>query len=160
MTAAAPRQTMLAFLEKDRNVLARMDTAMQLLSLHEDRVLSHIDTADLIAFDLRGKNADRVCPGIWWHRLKEFGICREIGQMPASWPDVPLDDVIKDLFPFRGQQLHLSLVINALGIRADHCHHLLDDGLLKRVPGTGDSVNRPPLITRASVAEFLERRRM
>ena len=136
--------------------MARVETAMWLLSLREDAVMDLIANGHLIAFDLRGPEARRALPAIWSRSLR----CHAASSSSTSLARPKMSEILPDILPPGTRDLRFSEVMVALGIKPFHMHNLMEAGLLQPVPGTGNNINRSPVITRASVVEFLTRRRM
>jgi hypothetical protein len=143
----------------EKHSLARLETAMWWLEIGEVEVLDSIADRALVAFNLAGPGAERRLPGIWSHSLLEFQP-REQSGLRFSGKAHSTGDVLTDILPPGLRDLRFEEVLRALGIKRRLLHVLLEAALLAAVPGTGDKVSRAPVITRASVVEFLTARRM
>jgi len=145
----------------DKHSLARLETAMWWLEIDEGEVFGLIADRALVAFNLAGPGAERHLPGIWSRSLHEYmqkkslvpGVRRKRREPPTA-------TVVADILPPGQRDVRLREVRRALGIKRKLLHELLEAALLAAVPGTGDKVNKAPLIRRASVVEFLYARRM
>jgi hypothetical protein len=162
-----------------KHSLARLETAMWWLEVDEVEVFDLIADHALVAFNLAGPGVERRLPGIWSHSLLECP--QRVCGKPATWSGFPThspgqtgcsagegwggsDDltekVLADILPPGQRNLRFGEVLFALGIKRRLLHVLLEAALVVGVPGTGDKVSKAPLITRASVGEFLTARRM
>jgi hypothetical protein len=170
-----------------KHSLARLEIATWWLDLNEVAILDLIADRALVAFNLAGPHTLRRLPGIWCQSLNEFQqvraalnnkapsaldpaattglrkrLCRTVSASSASLRKIRHStvDVLADILPPGRRDLHFREVLRALGIKRHLLHDLLQAALLATVPGTGDKVSRAPLITRASVVDFLTARRM
>jgi hypothetical protein len=114
-----------------------------------------------VAFNLAGPRAQRRLAGIWSPSLREYERQQSVGlEVRTRGPECATADVVTDILPSGGRDLRFGEVLRALAIKRRLLHDLLQGALLDAVPGTGDKVSQAPLITRASVVEFLTARRM
>jgi hypothetical protein len=161
MTAALPANVQRQFERAawEKHSLARLETAMWWLEMDEVEVFDLIDEGALVAFNLAGPGAERRLLGIWSHSLLKYQ--PRARRDPRFCAKVrSTDEVLADILPPSRQDLRFDEVLRALGIKRRLLHVLLEAALLVAVAGTGDKVSRAPLITRASVVEFLTARRM
>ncbi len=119
------------------------------LEIDEAQVFDLIADHALVAFNLARPGVERRLPGIWSRSLLEYPLQEQ-----------STAEVLHDLFPAGGRDLRFGEVLFALGIKRRLLHVLLEASLLAAVPGTGDKVSKAPVITRASLVDFLTARRM
>jgi hypothetical protein len=181
MNAAPPTPAPLSsgLITGGKHSLARLETAMWWLEIDEVEVFDLIADRALVAFNLARPGVERRLPGIWSRSLLEYSPlasrsevhCSEFQTYPPARTacgasevcdgiEHSTAEVLSDLLPSGGRDLRFGEVLFALGIKRRLLHVLVEAALLAAVPGTGDRVSRAPLITRASVVEFLTRRRM
>ena len=181
MNATAPtaEKPPLGWRGSGKHSLARLETAMWWLEIGEVEVFELIANRALVAFDLARPGVERRLLGIWSHSLLECP--QRVCQTLAIWSKFPTysaaqisfgagegwrgsDDstemVLADILPPGERDLRFGEVLFALGIKRRLLHVLLEATMLCAVPGTGDKVSKAPMITRASVVEFLTARRM
>jgi hypothetical protein len=189
MTTAPPTPGLRPFerVGDGKHSLARLETAMWWLEIDEAEVFDLIADHALVAFNLARPGVERRLPGIWSRSLLEYPqlACPAVARQSEfrTYPPAQLagglatpklalaseggrvrehstTEVLSDLFPPSGRDLRFSEVLFALGIKRRLLHVLLEASLLAAVPGTGDKVSKAPVITRASLVDFLTARRM
>ena len=137
------------------DTLARMHAAKFLLRCDEDDVKHYIADRRLVAFDLRAEGKFAAI-GVWVPSMRAF-IQGDLSE--RFWDDSATISAIDYLFPSRAH-LRLTEVSHGFCCERPFVHKLIRLKLLSAAPGTGDRVNKAPLLTRASVAAFLTGRRM
>lgn len=157
MTAVALQRHFPFAERREKRRLARVETAMDHLEVDEDKVLLLVLDGELVGFDLAGVGADRRLLGIWWKSIRIYETRRDGGILASKPEAIATEDVTADLFPPQ-RDLGFSAVKQALGVKSQHLHNLLDSKLM--AAHGGDAINRAPIISRASVAAFLEKRRV
>ncbi len=69
-------------------------------------------------------------------------------------------DVVNLIFPAARQRFSATEAAWAFACDGGHIHNLIALGELQAIPGTGDTVNHAPFISRSVLAEFLASRRI
>lgn len=109
------------------------------------------------AFDIRTKDAKRA-------EVRIFAPCVAECQQYLHGQDVPpvateFSVVMRWILPNR-DVVRATEIKRALNTSSQHIHNLLTDGSLSAIPGTGNSVNKTPSVTRVSVERFLKERQL
>lgn len=71
-----------------------------------------------------------------------------------------LTEVLALIFPENRGKLRTAEISYALHVDQNHAVKLVKHGVLKALPGTGDRVNKSPLVPRTSLVQFLSARRI
>ena len=152
-----------------RRPLLPLKAAMWFLDRNEDELLALIQSGQIgFAFDLRREGAARMLLAVWRgsavkYRVDEQKSEEMAWQYSKFYPGAAtgLEEVLHDILPER-PALRSVEVKNLFTCNQGHLANLIADGALA-VDGRRAVAARGPLsspwITRASVAEFLTRRR-
>jgi hypothetical protein len=136
--------------------LALMAVAKHTLRRDEDEILESIAELRLVAFDLRSAGAKKAFVAIWTPSLLNFKHSDTSPVYSANHPGTAV--VVSHLFPGVRPWLRLREVAQGFCVTRHHLHTLIRGRLL--VASGGDTISKAPLISRLSIAELLEKRRM
>jgi hypothetical protein len=130
------------------------DGAAMILGCRRDQVLDYVEDGSL-------QNVFNLAASPVSHRRFIRVLARSVLDFKAGVKSGLSDAAVLALiFPELRQRFSTTEIAWAWACDSGHVHNLIRCGLIKAVPGTGDSVNKSPMIPRPSLTDFLASRRI
>lgn len=140
--------------------LASIEAARKELRTDEDEVMDLIADRQLLAFDLRTPDAGKSFVRIWPGSIDALADARKIGRLVEPLSEAQVDQIMNYLIGTNRAQVRATLLKERWVTSSTHIHNLIEAKLLQSVAGTGDTINKTPMVIRDSVVTFLKSRRL
>jgi len=140
-----------------RRPLVPLSVCMVLLDCSEDEVLQLVEAGDLrFAWDLRSRDATRRDISVWRSSVSEY-VTSGPGQVRHSFIEA---EVLESLFPHSRAEVKSTELQRMFSCSSTHIMELIRAGELDGLNEPGHGPDGFVRVTRASVVEFLKRRRV
>jgi hypothetical protein len=161
---AAPAAPLVTAITLDAPLLG-IESARLALRCTENRLLTLIAAGEIEwAFDLRGKESSRACIRVFTQSVVKLQQARKPSNLRRNWrvwlSGIPaFDDVFSSIFRHNRPFIRGAELARQWGCGCSHITNLIDLNLLELLEDP-QSTNQSRLLSRTSVARFMQQRRI